>query len=192
MIITPSDMIQSRKVFDTWDDLRFPATAVGVGANAPPWNTAHVGWNFQPNPPNNQEIQAVAQMPHRWREGSTIHVHIHWYLAVAGAVGEDVKWDILYRVASPGGTFPVGWTTNQALVDVSGYGVREHVYTDLGDIAMGGMMGAETISVIIDLRLQRDTQDAADDHNQGVIFKELDLHYQADSFGSYDEWAKWG
>ena len=188
MIITPADMIQSRKMFDAWDDLRFPATSIRSGANAPTWDATHVGWSFSNNPPNNQEVQAVCQLPHAWREASTVHAHIHWYLTVGGGGGEDVKWDLLYRVASIGGTFPAGWTTLPTTVDVSGYAVREHIYTDLGDITMAG----EGVSCIVDIRLQRDTADAADDHEQDVILKEIDFHIRKDAFGSVQETSKWG
>ena len=188
MIIDPNDMVQSRKAFDTWDDLRFPAQAIGRGANAPTWDTTHVGWSFSNNPPNNQEVQLTAQMPHGWREGSSIHIHMHWYLLVAGGVNEDVKWDLLYRIANVGGTFPAGWVVLENTVNVSADGIRDHLVTEWTAVVMTG----KTLSCFIDLRVQRDTQDAADDHEQNVILKEVDIHHQREAFGSVEEWAKWG
>lgn len=188
MIVEPADMIQSRKLFDAWEDLRYPAQAIRVGANAPTWDTTEVGWNFSNNPPNNQEVQGVAQLPHKWREGSTIVAHLHWYLLVAGAAGEDVKWDLLYRVASVDGVFPAGWTTLPITVDVSAYAIRQHILSSWAPI----VMTAETVSCVIDLRVQRDTAVAADDHEQNVILKEVDIHYMIDSFGSVQELNKWG
>lgn len=188
MIIDPNDLIQSRKMFDSWQEFVIPAAAVGAGANAPTWDTTEVGWNFSNNPPNNQEVQSPAEMPHEWREGSTVDVHLHWYLLVGGAGGEDVKWDLLYRFASVGGVYPAGWTPLSVTVDVSAYAIREHLMTEFTAIALPG----ETLSCGIDLRLQRDTADAADDHEQDVIMKHLDIHYRADSFGSVNDDVKWG
>ena len=188
VIIDPNDMVQSRKAFDVWNEFVIPAAAIGSGANAPTWDATEVGWNFSNNPPNNQEVQSPAEMAHEWREGSAIEVNFHWYLLVAGAAGEDVKWDLLYRFASVGGTYPAGWTADSVTVDVSAYGVREHLMTEFAAIVMTG----ETLSCGIDLRLQRDTQDAADDHEQHVILKHLDIHYRADAFGAVDDVAKWG
>lgn len=185
-IITPSRLAQSRKMFDCWEDLRFPAQAVGPGATAPNWDSTYLGYKFVHNAGANEEVQGVAQLPHRWREGSSIHAHIHWILTVNGAANEDVKWDLLYRWVNIGGTFGA-WTTLEVTVDVSSYSANDHLYSEWALIAGAGF----TISSILDWRIQRDTADAADDHPQDVVLKEFDIHYQADAFGSWGEYNKW-
>lgn len=188
MIITPADMIQSRKMFSSWETIPFPATAVAQGANAPTWDTTFVGWDFDDAPPNNQEIQMFGHAPFSWRIGSRFYAGLHFYLTNAGAAGEDVKWDFLYRGANPGGVFPAGWTTLTRTIDVSSYAVRQDVHVEFTVISGAGL----TFATMMDMRLQRDTADAADDHPHPVILKMVEIHYQKDSFGAVDYEAKWG
>lgn len=188
MTLGPNELREAMRRHRWWEDKAAPAQSVRQGANAPTWDTTEVGWLFANAPPANQEIQGNLQLPHRWAEGSSLRAHIHWYLTVAGAANEDVKWDLLYRVASIGGTFPAGWTTLEQTVDVSAYAIREHLYTEWTAIAVP----SETISMMLDFRVQRDTADAADDHEQDVILKEFDIHYEIDSLGSWEELTKWG
>jgi hypothetical protein len=130
----------------------------------------------------------VAQMPHDWREASSITVHLHWYLTVAPLPGEDVKWDLLYRAYDVDQARPAGWTTLQNTITVWGRTVWVHYLDSWTTIVMTGFQ----LSCLVDLRVQRDTQDAADDHEQDVILKEVDIHYQRDSFGSVAPTRKWG
>ena len=62
MIITPADMIQSRKMFDSWDDLRSPAGTARTGPTAPTWDTGEIGWNFDNNPGANESVQFNIQI----------------------------------------------------------------------------------------------------------------------------------
>jgi hypothetical protein len=173
---------------DWWEDLRMPAQAIRVGAQAPTWNTTEIGWEFDDAPPFNQEVQLVAQMPHQWRENSAMIFHIHWTLLNAGAAGEDVKWDVLYRHAAIGGVWVAGFIVQQVTVDVSAVVAREHIVTAWATPVQYTM----GISSIFDIRIERDTADAADDHPHPVILKSFDIHYRIDSPGSWQETLKWG
>lgn len=186
--LTAAELREAVRRHRYWEAIPFPATAVGTGVNAPSWDPTAVGWSFSHNPPNNQEVQAVGHAPFHWAIASDFHVALHWYLTVAGAAGEDVKWDLLYRGVNPGGTWPVGWTTLQMTVDVSGYGIGDDIETHWPIISGAGLQH----SVMMDFRVQRDTADAADDHHSPVIFKILEAHYQRDSLGGWQEDSKWG
>lgn len=187
-LICPAAMIQSRKLFRTWETIDFPATAAGVGANAPTWDTTFIGWDFDDAPPGNQELQWVGHAPFHWAIESDFYISLHWYLTSAGAANEDVKWDMLYRGCNVGGVWPAGWTTLSETVDVSAYAVREDIHTDFTVVSGAGLL----FSCMMDFRLQRDTADPVDDHPHPVIVKVLEVHYQKDSFGAIAEHAKWG
>lgn len=188
MIMNPHELVQSRRIVLAWDVIGFESTALGVGANAPTWNTTYVGWEFNDNPPAIQEVQAYGHAPHPWREQSDFHLGIHWYLTNDGAAAEDVKWDVLYRGINHGGVWPAGWTTLEETVDVSGYVVREDIHTEWTTVSGAGLL----FGCQMDFRIQRDTVDAADDHPHEVILKRFEIHYQTDAFGSYTHESKWG
>jgi len=172
-----------------WDDLRFPAQRVGVGAQAPTWDTTNLGYVFNDAPPSgNQEIQVIAQLPHTWLEGSMVEVHIHWCLLEDnGDTDETVKWDLLWRWYNVGSTSNGSWTTSQNSIDVSAQSQWISLLSEVGSLAGAGFQ----ISSLLELRLQRDTDDAADDHPHDVLLKEIDLHYQKDQPGSLHEYGKW-
>lgn len=172
-----------------WEVMGFPAQALAVGANAPSWDTTNLGYEFNDNPAvSNEEVQAIAHMPHTWVEGSTIGIHTRWILLEDdGAANEDVKWDILYRWYDTGETSNGAWTTAETTVDVSGKTQWISLITELASVSGSG----SSISSLLELRLQRDTNDAADDHPHSVLLKELDVHYQIDQPGSLFEYGKW-
>jgi len=193
MNINPMDIIQVLKNGIWYDDLRFPAASAGVGATAPVWDTTNVGYIFDDNPgANNEQLQFIAQLPHQWRVGGYVDIHIHWVLLEDdGAADEDVKWDALYRWYEIGATSQAaaGFDTLTTTVDVSGMTQWYHTYTEIGNPTAPASPG---VSSILEIKLERDTQDAADDHPHNVLLKELDLHYEIDSMGSTSDTAKWG
>lgn len=163
------------------------AQAIGVGANAPTWDTTHVGWSFASAPPNNQECQLNVHFQRSWREGTNIHATIHWHLTNDGAAGEDVKWDLLYRWANVGAVYP-GWTTVPITINVSAAVTLEHLRNEFAVIAGAGFLTRS----IFQARLQRDTADPTDDHPHPVIFTKFSVHHETDAFGSVSHDLKWG
>lgn len=182
-----SEWLLERRQHLYWDDLRSPGNVGRQGAAFPTWDTTEIGWRYSNNPPANQQTQYISQMPHKWAEGTDVEPHIHWYLTVAGAAGEDVVWRHQWRIASAGGTFPAAFTSNDVTVDVSAYGVREHLITAFPAVSMAG----ETVSCCMQSRIVRVTSQPADDHESDVIMVEFDIHYQVDTPGSWQEYSKW-
>lgn len=174
-----------------WEDLRFPAAAAGRGAAAPTYDDVDVGYEFAHAPPSNQQLQFIAQIPHQWAIGEDVEVHIHWNLRDDdGAGGEDVKWDIMYRWYQTGDIIPAFGAAVENTIDVSGYLTDEALYTGLADVTPPA--GITIVSSILEILLERDTADAADDHPHDVLLKELDIHYPIDALGSWQEDSKWG
>lgn len=62
----------------TWDDLMLSLTTGQRGATAlPDFDYTNVGYLFPKNEAT-EIIYLITQMPHRWKEGSTIYPHLHW------------------------------------------------------------------------------------------------------------------
>jgi len=190
MKITPMDITHALKNGKWYEDLRFPAYAAATGPTAPTYDQTNLGYEFNDNPAANEQIQFIAQIPHHWRQGGYMDIHIHWCLLEDdGAADEDVKWDALYRWYEIGATSNAAFTELSNTVDVSGYTQWIHQFTEIGNPTPPATPG---VSSILEIKLERDTDDAADDHPHSVLLKELDLHYEIDSMGSWEEASKWG
>ena len=96
-----------------YEDLRTPATALqGQGANDPVFaffqnDGAGSGgvYAFQFSPTIGQDLFFWLQLPHAWKEGSTLYPHIHWGPMTAQA--GNVRWALEYTIAKPGDPFPL-------------------------------------------------------------------------------------
>ena len=128
----------------------------------------------------------MVQLPHGWKEGSTIDFHLHWTIPVSGAAGaaENVKWDFTYSMASTGDTFPAE-SSETITVDVSDIALDTHILTELADIDMTG----QTISCMILCSLTRDVS-VAGDYTSDAYLTECDFHYRSDQPGSLNQFTK--
>jgi hypothetical protein len=183
-----------------WDDLRFPALDTKLGGSKDPgfavFKTNGAGsqgvflyW-FDKN--TEEELYFVAQLPHRWAQGTDLEVHCHWVpAATAAGAGTDVCWGLEYTWVNINGTFG-----NTALIygDEQSNGATEtltagkHYLTELGTISGTG----KTLSSMLVCRIFRDAggTGGTDDYDDDAGLLEVDFHIQIDSFGSDDEYAK--
>lgn len=191
MITRPPDLLRSRKMFDTWDDMVMPATASRLVGARIQFDSINHGFNFNNNARwNNEYVIWMTQMSHSYREGTDLEIHIHWDQAVNFLPNFCVE----YRFVNIGAAFPalagpVALTNNRAA-----FVANVHQVTD--GVTVAG--AALTLSHMIEVRLYRDTANAsglfagADPYAPDVTVKELDIHYRRDSFGSWQEYLKWG
>jgi hypothetical protein len=167
-----------------WDDLRFPAAGINPpGAAADPTQDTTDGrLVFSASAENIVAIQA--QMPHSWKEGSTISPHIHW--SPTSTHTGNVKWQMKYKIANVFEAFPAEWTTVTALQAAAGVS-DTHQLTDFdGDITMTG----KTLSAMILILISRLGADGADTYTGTVKLNEIDIHYEIDGFGSASEYSR--
>lgn len=169
-----------------WDDLRIAVNSIGLGPSTnPPQQAAYKGGYilaFEDEAVNEDIVYFVAQMPHRWKEGTNIIPHLHW-------VGEDntagnVKWAFTYSWANLGDAFPA--ESELTVVDANGE-------TDVHNIAsIGEISGKDkTLSSMLICSLRRNSTDSEDTlTNKDAYLLEFDIHYQIDSFGSREEYIK--
>lgn len=175
-----------------WDDLRISATSTRAQANTPTfaaWFGGTFIWWFADAA--TKELHFTCQMPHKWKEGTTIHPHVHWIPdVVAAADNRVVNWGLEYTWANIGALFP-GTTTITGNVHYPAHvrvAANTHYMTDLGNITAAG----KTRSSMLVCRIFRDGTGAidTDSYTNDAGLLEVDFHYEIDSPGSEEELVK--
>ncbi len=181
----PSDVeawTRSSQYEADWDDLRFPATAVNPPGQAadPDFDTTNGTWLF--DAAGTETIFLIAQMPHAWKEGSTIKPHVHWYKSTSAA--GNVMWQLDYKKFPIGEVGDAAFTTLTATTTVSGTPdndtAQEHLLTSFADIDMTGL----TLSDMLLMKVSRIGGNAADTYGADCSLLEFDIHLQLDTMGS--------
>lgn len=161
-----------------WEDLRFPASGINPpgAASDPGVDTGDGRLVFSASAENIVAMQV--QMPHAWKEGSTIHPHVHW--SPTSTNTGNVLWRLKYKVANIGAAFPAEFTPIDILQAGSGTS-DAHQMATFPTITMTG----KTVSCMLLLLLSRVGNDGTDDYTGTAKLNEFDIHYQVDGFGSY-------
>ncbi len=175
-----------------WDDLRTEPVVRSTGAKAPSfvnWLGGLYLYDFNDAAlASEKEVFFAIQLPHGWKEGSSIEPHVHWTNKTAGTAGQVVRWGLEYSPANIGAVFPA--TTTIYGTSIVGGGniasANSHMLTDMPTVTMTG----KTISNIIACRLFRNSSDAADTYagTAGLLY--IDWHFVQNSNGSHTETAK--
>lgn len=166
-----------------WEDLRFPAQGINPpgAASDPDINTTTGVLLFDAS--SVEVIAGVAQMPHGWKQGSSIYPHVHWQPTNTNT--GNVLWRFEYDIANVNGTFSGSYTAIDIL-DAGSGNANSHLLATFGAISMTGY----TISSIIKWKLSRIGDDVTDTYNADAALLEFDIHYEVDSFGSDTEYTK--
>lgn len=169
-----------------WDDLRVSANTVsflGLGSY-PDWETFTYdlqGLAFSSSA--DEEVHFSVQMPHGWKEGSTIYPHVHWAPSTAASGG--VTWVLEYTWANINGTF--GSSSTMTFDDsTDSTALKHHIAVNGTGIDGSG----KTLSSMLICRLYRDVSDANDDYGADAFLLEFDIHYELDTVGSRQETSK--
>lgn len=175
---------------ERWDDLRVGVTSINPpgGASDPTLNTSNGLLEFSPTATN--VIAVEVQMPHTWRQGTSINPHIHWRKKTAGA--GNALWRLTYEFTNIGSLF----TDSPATVDsvsklpdgVDDGSALRHLITDFGTVGMSD----KTISCVGLLTISRIGGDALDTYAGVAQLLSVDIHYQVDAIGSGWEYIKHG
>ncbi|MDA3856229.1 MAG: hypothetical protein PF569_08280 [Candidatus Woesearchaeota archaeon] len=172
----------------TWDDLRFPATAINpIGTASPPsFNTTDIGYDFLNNQVNT--LFVIGQFPHTRRLNSPIRPHIHWTQKQAG----NVKWRLRYKWIYNNSIVPTAFTeittidtaftyTSGNIMQISTFGLIEPPIVEENT----------NISAVLLMSFSRLGSDAEDTYPASALFHEFDIHYVIDTFGSFQEFSKY-
>lgn len=168
-----------------WEDLRFPAHGVSVGAlTEPPGVQGSTGMLLFDGVDTNETIGILAQMPHAWKEGSVIRPHIHWR-KTSDAAG-DVHWTLRYKWFDVNET-EGAWSslivgTPVQTVDAT----QKQIITNFGDISGTG----KTVSSLFLCQVGRLPGEATDTYGADALLYEFDIHILIDAAGSMQEFVK--
>lgn len=185
---------QGRRVMNgtatVWEDLRVPMTASKLGGSHDPGfalfiaNGASQGvFSYDFDKTTEEELYFAVQMPHSWKIGSTIHPHVHWGVKTAPAGGTTVRWGLEYTWQSINGVFAAPTIIYTTATDpVTQY---KHLLNEFTDIAGTGITG---VSSMLLCRIFRDV--ANDNFDDDASLFEFDIHYEMDTDGSNEEYAK--
>lgn len=172
-----------------WNDLLVnPATARNNGNTSPDWSTFLTPnlntWFFANSA--DQEVCFSVQLPHDYKEGSTIYPHIHWSSTTAAGTSR-VMWKLDYQWVNLGDQFTASTSTTLSGYEVVGGSSEslvayEHAITNLGENGISGT--GKKISSILMCRLYRAGSDGSDTFTGAAALLSIDFHYEIDSFGS--------
>jgi len=181
-----------------WDDIRVPVLSTKVPAAKNPGfekvldnGAGSQGiFTYLFDAATEEELYFTCQIPHSWKLGTDLHPHVHWMPVSNGSAGQVVSWGLEYSVAKVGVTFPV--TTimyGNVSMPTETLVVGRHYITDLGDIIMSGV---DSVSPMLICRVFRDATGAGgtDSYADDAALIEIDFHFEADTLGSNEEYAK--
>ena len=169
---------------DVWDDLRFPAQGINpAGLAAPPTVDATVYPGTLLFPTSIPTIIAgVAQMPHGWVLGSTVHPHVHWAKTTSAAGA--VVWEFRYVAVNIRGVIGAysNWEACTYTVPDENT-ANKHSLADWSYLDMTGLVE----SAMILWQVRRNTAATADTYAADARLLEFDIHYRSNRLGSVTE-----
>ena len=184
----------------TWNDLVVnPALARNSGATVPVWmlfvSPAIYTWGFEDGKSN--EVSFCVQLPHDYKEGSTIYPHIHWSSTTAAGLNR-VRWVLDYQWANFGDPFSSSssasiYGTQLAVDNSKSLGAYDNTITPMntGGVNNAGVNGnGKKVSSLLMCRLYRDGTNGVDTFTGTAALLSIDFHYEIDSFGSNDQFVK--
>ena len=129
----------------------------------------------------------ICQMPHRWKEGSTIYPHIHFMCMTDVDPADNFGIDFEYTWADINEDYPANSTLEN--IDIS-TGVNSQYLHQLGNLTASGISGTgHTLSSVLICRIER-VAAASSDYAGGVCILDFDIHYEIDTLGSRQIGAK--
>ena len=176
-----------------WDDLRVPALSTRAGASKIPGLTKFLdnGAGSQGiltrvfDKSNEEELYFALQLPHAWKQGTSVYPHVHWLPVSDGAANAVVSWGLEYSIAKINDVFPFSVIIyGNAHAHGGDLIAKTHYMTDIGSgISMAGIA---SVSPMIVCRVFRDATGTGltDDYTADVALLEIDFHYEIDSLGS--------
>lgn len=190
-----SDAIETGSLLLTdtvWDDLRItPGSFDRPGSSDPAYvlyypNGGGIG-TYLTEWAKNNVASFVAQLPHSYKQGEDIYVHLHWTPGARGEaeINKTVGWKVDYTWANYNGTFSDMQTVD--LSDVCDGVNHKHQMTD--DILLTGIGADKNISSMLLCNIRR-ADTGLDDTWVGTIsgqlpmLLEIDFHYPMDTLGS--------
>ncbi|MCF8406151.1 MAG: hypothetical protein K9H58_19570 [Bacteroidales bacterium] len=172
----------------TYEDLQIPGYSFLKTANSPTltnYNSTGLYLYLFDNGSTLEEVQFTVQMPHGWKQGSTIYPHIHYM--PADATSGNIHWGLEYTWANVNGTFGTSATITMAAPTSAAS--NRHLVNGFPGITPIVDVNNKISSIMI-CRIYRDADHTEDTYNGGVYILQFDIHYEVNTMGSRTEWNK--
>lgn len=164
----------------SWDDLRESAHGIiPAGAGDAP-TTDNTDGSLQFFSDKNSDVAVIFQMPHTWRSGTDIGLHIHWQKTTTDT--GFVRWQYSYTWANIDDTFSAtsAFTNGYNTTALDG-STKARIFA-FADISGAG----KTASSILKIVIRRQSNGAPDDtYNNIAKMLSVDIHIQTCLFGAY-------
>jgi len=174
-----------------WDDLRVTMDK-GSSAAILDWFSGSSGpqiWYFRYNA-SVEAMSFTVQLPHNWKEGTTIFPHLHWSPKATGS--GNVEWNFEYTWQNYTTPTPAAFPaiTTSTVISNGPFVANTHNITSLTTNNLGLSASGKNISSILVCRIWRNGSATNDTYqeNAGLLF--VDFHYQLDTFGSREPFVK--
>lgn len=174
-----------------WDDLRVSLDKGSVAASLD-YFTGSSGPQiyFFRNNASDEAMSFMVQLPHTWKEGTTIYPHIHW--SPRASASGNVEWVFEYSWVNYSPSTPQVFPaiTTSAVVASGPFTAKSHMITGLTTSNAGIDGTGKKISSILMCRILRNSSRTNDTFNEdaGVLF--IDFHIMVDATGSKQEFIK--
>ena len=164
-----------------WDDCRTPVNAIKINKDKPPTWVSYMGSEVlsfadQAIAGNEESVEFTVQLPHSYKEGSSLRPHIHW-LAEDNTAG-NARWQLTYAWANLNGIFA---TSSETITAAAPAVANKHTFSEFTPINGDGKLAS---SILLG-SLKRKSSEATDTlDGKNAYFLEFDIHYVMDSIGS--------
>lgn len=175
--------MKPRLTYPAWDNLMVPAIAINPAGTPTPASIDTDDGTLLFATGNTAACQF--QMPHAWKVGTNIKLHIHWCKTTSAA--GTVKWRVKYEWTNIGGTisaFSAFTDLTEVAAAPNSDTAGKHALAEHPEISGSGKTMSSVIRVVIERNATGDTYGA----NAKLLG--IDIHYQIDSFGSHLEYIK--
>lgn len=165
-----------------WEDLRAPASGINPIGSPSPATPSNTDGSLTFSKGN--VCVAWFQLPHSWKIGSNVKLHIHWSKSTTNA--GDVNWQMKYKWGNIGDVMPAFSLFSKGTEVIPNSNIVDK-HSLLEWSALSGV--GKTLSSMICVFLER-VNDGDDTFTGNANLYEIDLHYQIDSMGSRQETIK--
>ena len=157
-----------------YDDLFFPLAQARLGVNLKPdFDYTNNGLLFPQND-TSEYVLITCQLPHRWKEGTTVYPHLHY----TQSLNLQPTFRCEYRWTNMGDAVSGSWTNYDLTTNAYPYtsGSIHQLLTGASGISGTG----KTMSSILEFKIYRTDNVYTGD----LLSKQFDVHIQIDSLGS--------
>lgn len=173
-----------------WEDVQPYAQDIAMGATSPSLaayqSTGFRWYKFTNNPAGDEEMQFSFQLPHKYKEGTNVHFHIHVIPSQNGTGGNNkTVWKISYQWINTDSKWSQTTNTEQSKIFTVGTNDADrHLLWEFTELNGTGKTKSSDLSISV----KRLTQsNSTDDYTGDIWLKFTDIHIEADKMGSDDE-----